>query len=145
MAAHIESSIIVNRPVAEVFDYVLNVHENGSTWAPDLESVEKTTDGPVGPGTEFAQVQNIMGMRRHTTLKFTEVEPNRSIRAKAELGPISPDVTMSFSEAGDGTRVSLSGDGNPRGLLKLLSPMVAKRGTKMWDERFASLKQVLEA
>lgn len=145
MAAHIEASIVIDRPVEDVFDYVLNLHENGPTWAPDLESVKKTTDGPVGAGTEFAQVQNVTGMRRHTSLKFTDVEPNQSIKADAELGPISPHVTMRFSEAGEGTRVTLSGDANPKGLFKLLSPVVAKRGTKMWEARFASLKQVLEA
>jgi uncharacterized protein YndB with AHSA1/START domain len=144
MGAPITSTIVIARPVSEVFEYILNFDTNGPEWATDVESVEKTSDGPVGSGTTFAQVQKVMGKQRHTTLKFVEVDPNRSIKAEAELGPLSPTVTLSVAQAGDGTQVTVSGDANPRGFFKLLSPIASRQGRRMWDTRLSSLKRVLE-
>ncbi len=144
MGASITSTIVIARPVAEVFEYILNFDKNGPEWATDVESVEKTTDGPVGSGTTFAQVQKVMGKQRHTTLKFVEIDPNHTIKAEAELGPLSPRVTLTVSEAENGTHVSVDGDANPRGFFKLLSPIASRQGSRMWDARLSSLKKVLE-
>ena len=61
MGARVNSSVIIGRPVEEVFSYVLDLPSNGPKWAPDLESVQKTTEGPIGAGTTFEQVQTMMG------------------------------------------------------------------------------------
>ncbi len=55
MGAPITSTIVIARPVSEVFEYILNFDTNGPEWATDVESVEKTSDGPVGSGTTFAR------------------------------------------------------------------------------------------
>ena len=42
MGAPITSTIVIARPVSEVFEYILNFDTNGPEWANDVESVEKT-------------------------------------------------------------------------------------------------------
>lgn len=145
MAARMASSAVIGRPVNEVFEYMINMDKNGLQWAPDLESVTKLSDGPVRAGTTFAQTQRMMGRRREGTLTFSQVVPNRRIQAELRSGPVQADVTATFEEAAGGTRVTVTGVGKPRGPLALLSPLFARMGTRIWDARFAKLKQVLEA
>lgn len=145
MSAKIESEVTIARSVEDVFAYVVDLEANGPTWASDLASVEKTTDGPVAAGTTFKQVQTLMGRRRDTSLRFTAVEPNKRIEAEAELGPIAPTMTLTFEKIGDRTRVSARGDANPKGPFKLLSPVIGRQGQRMWDARLTGLKNALES
>lgn len=144
MAPAIRASATIQRPVEDVFRYVLDLESNGPEWAPDLESVAKATEGPIGAGTTFDQRQKVMGIRRTTKLTFTAVEPNSKIEVEADLGPIAPTMTASFEPAGEGTLVTFEGDPNPKGPFKLLAPLVAKQGQRMWDARVTQLKTVLE-
>ncbi len=128
-----------------MFAYVLDLEANGPTWAPDLESVVKTSEGPVGSGTTFEQVQTVMGRRRDTSLRFTTVETNQRIEAEAELGPVAPRMSVVFETVGDGTRVTATGSANPKGAFKLLSPLMARQGRRVWEARLAGLKKALES
>ena len=145
MAAKVDSAVTIARPVEEVFAYVLDLESNGPAWAPDLESVEKTSEGPVGAGTTFRQVQNLMGKRRDTSLRFTGVETNRKIEAEADLGPIAPRMKLMFEPVDGKSRVTARGDANPKGVFKLLSPLIARQGQRMWDARLAGLRKALES
>lgn len=144
MSVSLESSVVIDRPVGDVYSYVLDLPSNGPEWAPDLEAVTKTTEGPIGAGTRFDQVQKVMGRRRHTSLAFTGVDPGRRIDAAAEVGPMSITAVMTFEPASSGTRVTVAGEADPRGPFKLLSPLLARNGQRMWDARLAQMKTVLE-
>lgn len=144
MTAPIRSTIVIRRPVEDVFSYVVDVESNGVEWAPDLESATKTSEGPIGAGTTFEQTQKVMGRRRATTLRFTAVEPNRTISAEVNIGPIAPTATLTFASVEEGTQVTIEGDANPKGPLKLLSRLAARQGQRLWDARLAQLKVVLE-
>ena len=109
MGARVESTVTIERPVEDVFAYVLDLEANGPAWCADLESVEKTSEGPVGAGTTFRQVQNVMGKRRDTSLRFTAVDTNRKIEAAAELGPIAPRMNLVFETVDGKTRVATRG------------------------------------
>src|SRR5215207_5506471 len=50
--AVIENSVQINRPPEEVFDYLIDLR-NELEWNPDVQSMEKITDGPIGIGTKF--------------------------------------------------------------------------------------------
>lgn len=145
MGANVSTAVTIDRPADEVFDFIVNYHENGLRWATDVESVTKATDGPVVSGTSFDQVQLVMGKRRNTRLTFVEVTPPHTIRAEADLGPIRPTMTLSVESIGDRSRVVAEGRANPRGFFKLLSPVAGRKGTQMWTTRLANLKSVLEA
>ena len=144
MGARVNSSVIIGRPVEEVYSYVLDLTSNGAEWAPDLESVEKVTDGPIGAGTKFRQVQHVMGKRRNTSLELTAVEPNQKIEAGFKAGPMDVAMSAIFEATEEGTRVTIDGEASGRGPLRLLSPMFARQGQKIWDARLANLKRVLE-
>lgn len=144
MSPTIDTEVMIARPVEVVFDYIVDLEANGPTWATDLESVEKTSDGPVTSGTTFKQVQTVMGKQRETSLQFTTIVPNQRIDAEAQLGPMAPQMSLGLEAVGEGTRVTAKGSPNPKGVFKLLSPMIARQGRKVWEARLAGLKKALE-
>ena len=59
-----ETSIEINRPVASVFGFFLDLERNVLATDPKVRSVIKTTKGPVGPGTTYVIRQPVFGRVR---------------------------------------------------------------------------------
>ena len=57
-----EVSLIIQRPVHEVFDYISDL-ENACQLQPGLLDVRRITEGPLGVGTRFQSVRKFMGRR----------------------------------------------------------------------------------
>jgi hypothetical protein len=140
-----QSSIVIARPVEEVFAFFLALEESARQSDPSVESIIKTPDGPPGAGTTFRLRQHSLGKMRETTTRFTAVEPNRRIEFEAEIGPMRPKCQLIFERVGGGTKVTFSGDSNPIGPLKILSPVFNRKGQQVWGQRLARIKAVLEA
>ena len=144
MGATIESEVVIERPVEEVFDFFLNLDESAPRVDPELISVERTPEGPAKPGTTFRFRQKMFGRPRETTTRFTAIEPNRTIQFDSILGPIRPTATLTFEEADAGTRVNFKAKSNPVGPLRLLSTLINRKGQREWDNRLRRVKSVLE-
>jgi len=143
--AKMESTVVIARPVEEVFTFFLTLDESAPKTDPGVESIVKTPDGPPRAGTTFRLRQYNLGKTRETTTRFTAVVHNRRIEFEAEIGPLRPRCDLIFEPTGGGTRVTFGGDSNPVGLLKLLSPIFNRKGQQVWGQRLARIKDVLEA
>ena len=143
--AELESTVTIVRPVEEVFRFFLDLDKNAPKTDPNVDSVVKTPEGPTGPGTTFHFRQKALGKIRHSTTTFISVEFNRKIEMEARLGPLKPKGAIAFDQTSRGTTVSVRLNPNPIGPLKLLSPFFARIGQKVWDERLARIKAVLES
>ena len=141
-----ESTVIIERPVEEVFGFVLDLTNIPST-DPSVRSVEKTSEGPIEAGSTFLMRQEAppVGKVREATVRYTAVEPDRAIEFEAMVGPITPAARLTFEQADSGTKVTFRGDPNPVGPLKIISPLISYQGQRMWDKRLAGLKSTLEA
>ena len=141
-----ESTVIIERPVEEVFGFVLDLTNIPST-DPSVRSVEKTSEGPIEAGTTFLMRQEAppVGKVREATVRYTAVEPNRNIEFEAMVGPVTPTARLTFELTNGGTKVSFRGEPNPVGPLKIISPLISYQGQRMWDKRLAGLKSTLEA
>jgi len=142
--ATIESTVTIARPVEEVFRFLLAPEENAPKFDPGIESVVKTSEGPTGTGTKFLFREKALGRRRETPGRFTAVEPNRKIEFEARAWPVRPAGAFRFEQTDGGTRLTFRGEPNPVGPFTLLSPLIARWGQRVWDERLARLKAVLE-
>src|SRR5215207_7122505 len=140
-----ESTVIIERPLEEVFGFVVDL-TNIPTADPSVRSVEKTSEGPIDAGTTFLLSQETppLGKVREATVRYTAVEPNRSIEFEAMVGPIAPTARLTFERADGATKVTFRGEPNPVGPLKVLSPLINRQGQRMWDKRLAGLKSTLE-
>jgi uncharacterized protein YndB with AHSA1/START domain len=143
--AEIESKVTIARPREEVFGYFLSLEEKVPTTNPDVEWVVKTPDGPTRVGTTLRSRGKSLGRTRETTMRFTAIVPNETIRFEAEVGPMRPKCVFTFDPMDGGTRVTFRGDPNPIGMFKLLSPMFERVGQRVWAERLARAKATLEA
>ena len=141
-----ESRVIIERPVEEVFGFVVDL-SNIPSMDPSVESVEKMSEGPIDAGTTFLMRQKTppLGKIREASVRYTAVETNRKIEFEAMVGPISPTASLTFEQANGATRVVFRGEPNPVGPFKVLSPLIARQGQRMWDKRLAGLKSTLEA
>ena len=140
-----ESTVTIAQPVEKVFAFFLALDENAAKVDPSAESVVKTPDGPAKAGTTFRFRQKNLGKIRETVTRFTDVVPNKVIEFEAEIGPMRPRCALTFDQADEGTRVTFRGDSIPVGPLKLLSPLLNRKGQQVWGQRLARIKTVLEA
>ncbi len=75
----VEDSIVIKRPVEEVFAFVAD-QRNAPQWQQGLLEVRRITDGPPGIGTRHTVVRKFMGRRLETDQRVCGVEPNREDR-----------------------------------------------------------------
>jgi len=142
--AKVQSTLTIARPVEAVYRHFLELDKHPTD--PDVESVVKQPDGPTGPGTTFRFRHKSGKKARETTIRFTSLEPHRSIVFEGDVGPVRPKGTFTFDQTDGGTTLSVRIDDlDPVGPLKLLSPLLARVGQRVWDQRLARIKTMLEA
>jgi uncharacterized protein YndB with AHSA1/START domain len=97
----VETSTIINRPVATVFAFVQD-ENNIPKWDPDLLKATKTSDGPFGVGTTFRlEIKPFMGATEGSG-RVVAYEPDRRIEMLFEMGKMKPHVFHLFEPAGEG-------------------------------------------
>jgi hypothetical protein len=140
-----QSMIEIKRPVEPVYGFFLDLERNIVRTDPRVESVVKTTEGPIGAGTIFRIRQPVMGKVREQTMRVTAIDPNRRIDMDAAFGPVRPSFSLIFERIASGTRVTYRGDSRPIGPFKLVSFLMDRIGQGNWDRRLKLIKAVLEA
>jgi len=140
-----ESTVLIERPVEEVFGFVVDL-TNVPSIDPRVQSVQKTSEGSIDASTTFRMRQKAphLGKAREASVRYTAVKPNRKIDLKARVGPSSTTARLTFERADGGTRVRVRGKPNPGGPLKVISSLSPRQGQQKWDERLARLKRTLE-
>lgn len=139
----VEKSVIINRPVAEVFAFVTN-EENTTKWQAGVESTQD--EGPSNQvGSRYTEVRKFMGREMKTTLELTAFEPNAKWGAKVVKGPVPYEVVSLFEAVGDGTKVTNRVEGEPTGFFKVAEGMVTSQLEKTLEEDFQRLKALLES
>jgi uncharacterized membrane protein len=138
----IQNTIVVDRPIEAVFDYASHF-ERHPEWQPDLKAADFHGPAQVGAaGTETRQ----MGPRVHTyQWRVSAYEPPNRLGFETISGPMRPAGTMRFRSEGEATRVDFEMALNPRGLMKLLAPVIERQVQKANTGHLALFKQRLEA
>ena len=140
-----QSVIEIKRPVEVVYAFWLDLERSIVRTDTTVESVVKTTEGPVGAGTTFRLRQPVMGKVREQTMRVTAVDPNRRIDMEAAFGPVRPRFSLAFEPTADGTRLTFRGDSRPIGPLKLVPFLMDRIGQRNWDRRLSLIKAALES
>jgi len=139
MSARIEHTVTIAQPVTTVYQHFLDLDRNPSE--PGVESTSKVPPGPTRPGTEF-RFSYTKGP--DTTMRFTEMEPDRRIGFEGRVGPLAPKGDLLFASEGGSTRLTVRVDPRPAMALRPLSPLIRRRGRQIWEARFARVKAALE-
>jgi len=144
MAIREELSVVIERPVEEVFAFATDP-ENDPLWQSTSLETERTSGGPVGVGTTFRNTSKFLGRRIETAYEVTEMEPPRRQCVKIVSGPIPGSGCYLFEPAEGGTRFTQTFDAEVGGFFRLAEPLVARAIRRQTEADMATLKDVLEA
>ena len=136
--ARVTGEILINRPVALVFDYVAD-QRNEPIYNPRMLRSEKITDGPIGVGTRFRATAR---SGRRVVEMLTEITEYDRTWTLGSLTTMSVDVNdgLTFERVDGATRMSWSWEVSPKGPLRLLGPLVARLGRRQEQTIWTALK-----
>lgn len=141
----IESSIHINRPVTEVFDFIMD-YSRHHEWSGAVR-VDLLTDGPPGVGTKVNYVGKFLGRELATESVITVFEPPHRMGYRIEMSGMNADALQTFEEENGGTRMTWAYDGNFSGLMSLFKfaeGIFKQQSNKQMKEALENLKRVLE-
>jgi uncharacterized membrane protein len=121
---HAEKSITINRPVGDVFEFVLDGTKN-PLWRPAVLDIERVPGKPSDVGAIFKQgLKGPGGRRIEGDYEIVESKPNELITFQVISGPARPTGMYRFEAIGNTTRVTFTLHLEPKGLTRFLSPMI---------------------
>jgi uncharacterized protein YndB with AHSA1/START domain len=120
-----QSTVDIGRPPAEVFAF-LSEGENDRQWRSGVLDIRRKSGH--GRGAIYEQgVKGPFGRRVPADYEITSYEPDRRIGFRAIAGPVRPEGSYELTPLDTGgTRVTFALFVAPRGLAKLMTPMVAR-------------------
>ena len=137
--AVIENSVQIERSPEEVFDYLVDLR-NELEWNPDVESMKKLTDGPIGVGTKF--------LAKWKQSKLLEVECIRFEHpyrwAYSNGGPLTVVFDITLTPQGNATLLVSRFDVRPRGLMQLFFPIILRQLKRAEKQNMTHIKNALE-
>jgi len=138
-----EKSIVINRPIDEVFAYVGD-QRNTPQWQSGLIEVKRLTDGPPGIGTKHTFVRSFMGRKMEASNEYIAYEPGRIITFKTTSGPVQLEASYLFEAVAGGTHLTSRIAMDAKGLVSLAEPLIARSLRREMDAAFVALKSLLE-
>lgn len=134
--------IVIDRPLAEVFDYLAHF-ENDMEWRSELLQIQRLTEQAVGPGARYRERISWKGHEGALTLEVTGFEPNRRI---TYIGEGDARMLGEYRLSGeDGhTRVEVSSEIDFTGALEPIESEVRDAVRKQGEADLAHLKDILE-
>ncbi len=140
---NVEDSIVINRPIEEVFAYVSDL-TNGPEWQTGLIEVRKTTAAPLGVGAQFTFVRKFLGRKLEASNMFTVYSPNEIITFATTTGPMAVEASYRFKTEQEGSRITCKIEMKPEGFSRLAEPLIAASVRREMSAEFAYLKDLLE-
>jgi len=122
--AHAEQTIVINRPINEVFNFVLDGNQN-MLWRPSVSDVQVVPGKPSGAGAVFKQgLKGPGGRRMDGDYQIVEANSPKFIKFEVIAGPARPTGTYEFDTVSNGTQVKFVLDYPTKGLQKLMEPLI---------------------
>jgi len=141
--SHIEGEIIIDRPVDTVFDFVAD-ERNEPLYNPEISHAELVTEEPIGEGTRFVAFTSTMGRPLEMVIEFTGYERPKRLSSTTVMSTADTRGTLTFEPDMAGTRMHWSWEVRPKGLMKLLAPVLIPLGRRQERTVWANLKRHLE-
>jgi uncharacterized membrane protein len=141
---NVEKSIIIQRPVEEVFNYVSNL-THSAEWQSGLTEVRQITEQPLGVGTRYALVRTFMGRKMEANNEITELNPGVKVAFKTISGPIPLEASYQFEPAEMGTKLTLKIEMQPKGFVSLAEPLISASLQRDVQASLNVLKNMLES
>ena len=141
----VASSVIIRRPIDEVFEYVAD-YRNDPSWRTEVKEMRYLSAGPVGAGTRVRETSALWGRRVVTESVLTVYEPNRRVDFASVSGPFRVSGSRLFEAVEGGIRVTSVLEWHPSSrLARMVAPALARSYQRTIDRYCARLRTILEA
>ena len=137
-----ENSVIVNRPVNKVFEFITDLNNN-PIWQTDILELAVTSVGRFGLGSTYRCVNRFMGKRIETEGLITEYVPDRACSFQIKSGSINGKSNFFFEALNGATKFTATADLNLKSF-KLGEVIVKRKIYKQLKKDMLQLKSVLE-
>jgi len=139
-----EGSTVIVRPVEDVFDFVAD-ERNEPKYNPRMVQAEKVTPGPIATGTRWSAT--VESGRRPLDMEIETTDYTRPIRLGSETIMSMAEIrgVVTFEPDPAGTRLGWFWEVQPKGVLRLLSPITRRIGRRQEAENWDRLKRYLES
>jgi uncharacterized protein YndB with AHSA1/START domain len=146
MADRFATSVVIDRPIEDVFDFLAD-GTNDPKFSPRVLEIRKTTDGPPGVGTVYASTVKDAGFKTKREFRLTEFErPSRIRWTEISKNIISvPEGGYDLAPEGSGTRLSFYNRFEGHGFGKLMAPLALRSAIKQADDFGRRIKAAVEA
>jgi uncharacterized membrane protein len=143
MAISVNDSVVIARPVQEVFAFVAD-HENLPAWTVGVKASQRLTVGPPADGARYRVVGKLLGRSVESSYQITAFERDRGFDGTMTSPMFGFSEQYRFNPDEDATRVSMSAAVEPRGVFRLLTPIMAAGVRRQVKADHRRLKAVLE-
>lgn len=137
--ASVTNSVIIDRPPEVVFDYGIDMRHE-LEWNPDVVTMKKVTDGPVGLGTRYAAEWKQSGAVEVTV---TAADRPRSFTF-TNGGDISATVAITIAPQGSGSLLTSKFTARPHGFMIVMFPIFKLMMAKFEKANMGYLKKAIE-
>lgn len=138
-------SIIINRPIAEVFD-IATCQERCVVWRGPILFTEKTSAGPVGVGSTYTHKVKFLGVRVEAKPVITIWEPPYRAEIKNKMGFVTYQSIFTCEEVDGGTKLTSTILAETGGALKHIPDALVHRAImRQYAGDLQALKEMMES
>ena len=143
--ARAELSTFIDRPQAEVFDFVADP-VNNPKWRSYVVESGWLDDGPMRVGRRGYQTSRILGRQMSVEARIVAWDPPRHVTWEAVQGGATVRSWVTVEPKGDGSLVSGGAEGNLNGIVgRLLTPIAVRMMVRQARTSMVKLKAALES
>ena len=131
---------VIDAPIERVFGTVIDAG-NYAAWNPTVAASRRLDEGELRNGSRFEWRLKGLGA---VIMEFQEFERNARVRIVQQIRWLSGGHRFLISTEGRGTRINHELEMVPRGLLRLLGPMITWNGRRNLRLTADALKSYIE-
>lgn len=144
MPVDVVTEIEIERPRPDVASFAADP-DNAAAWYENIKAVEWRTPRPVAIGSRIDFVARFLGRRLAYTYEVREVVADERLVMATSEGPFPMETTYTWGDTpSGGTRMTLRNRGEPSGLARVASPLVAMAVRRANRKDLRRLKSLLE-
>jgi uncharacterized protein YndB with AHSA1/START domain len=135
--------VVIERPPADVFGFLADL-ENIPRWNYAISETRKTSTGPVGVGSTYAQTREVPSHGQEE-LVVVAYEPNTRLIIEGTLAGLPAKIEYSLIELGGRTELDNRIDLKLKGPLRFAAGIAVGRVRSAVETNLFELKRLIEA
>jgi len=139
----VEYSVVIHRPVDQVFDLVGNP-DNDPKWGSLIAASRQSSPAPLGKGTTFEQTAAFLGANIDALIEVTEYDPGRAVCYEA-VRPLPLRHCRTFEEVPEGTRLTFRTQFDIAEKFRLPQSFAQRMARRQMEGDMDEIKALMEA